>query len=68
VSLRRRAWALLLAPIAYQYISCSLAALQPQYVSNVILFQLVVCANGAGTLIAAIYGRSASMKNSIIRS
>jgi hypothetical protein len=68
VWLRRRAWALLLAPIAYQYISCSLAALQPQYVSNVILFQLVVCANGAGTLIAAIYGRSASMKNSIIRS
>ena len=65
---RRRAWALLLAPIAYQYISCSLAALQPQYVSNVILFQLVVCANGAGTLSAAIYGRSASMKNSIIRS
>jgi hypothetical protein len=53
VWLRRRAWALLLAPIAYQYISCSLAALQPQYVSNVILFQLVVCANGAGTLIAA---------------
>jgi hypothetical protein len=50
---RRRAWALLLAPIAYQYISCSIAALQPQYVSNVILFQLVVCAHGAGTLIAA---------------
>ena len=43
---RRRAWALLLAPIAYQYVSCSLAALQPQYVSNVILFQLTVCANG----------------------
>jgi hypothetical protein len=51
---RRRAWGLLLAPIAYQYISCSLATLQPQYVSNVILFQAVVCANGAGTVLAKI--------------
>jgi hypothetical protein len=51
---RRRAWALLLAPIAYQYVSCSMATLQPQYVSNVILFQLAVCANGFGTVLAAI--------------
>ncbi|MGH9141048.1 MAG: hypothetical protein ACRD2I_07895 [Vicinamibacterales bacterium] len=48
---RQRAWALLIAPIAYQYVSCSLAALQPQYVSNVILFQLAICANGVGSLI-----------------
>jgi hypothetical protein len=51
---RQRAWALLLAPIAYQYVSCSLAALQPQYVSNLILFQLSVLANGAGTMVAAL--------------
>jgi len=51
---RQRAWALLLAPIAYQYVSCSLAALQPQYVSNLILFQLTVCANGVGTVLAAV--------------
>jgi hypothetical protein len=51
---RQRAWALLLAPIAYQYISCSLATLQAQYVSNVILFQLMVCANGGGTVLSAI--------------
>ncbi len=55
---RRRAWALLLVPIAYQYVSCSIAALQPQYVSNVILFQLVVCANGAGALINGVRSRS----------
>lgn len=51
---RQRAWAVLLAPIAYQYISCSLAALQPQYVSNVIVFQLLVCANGVGTITDAV--------------
>jgi hypothetical protein len=51
---RQRAWALLMAPIAYQYISCSLAALQPQYVSNVIVFQLLVCANGLGTIVGAL--------------
>ena len=45
---RKRAWLLVLATIGYQYLSCSVAALQPQYVSNLILFQLLVCANGVG--------------------
>jgi hypothetical protein len=55
---RRRAWALLLVPIAYQYASCSVAALQPQYVSNLILLQLVVCAHGLGWSYAAILRES----------
>lgn len=54
---RQRAWALLLAPIAYQYVSCSIAVLQPQYISNVILFQLTVCAGGIGAGLAAIERR-----------
>ena len=47
---RKRAWSLVLVTIVYQYLSCSVAALQPQYVSNLILFQLLVCANGVGAL------------------
>jgi hypothetical protein len=47
---RTRAWMLVLVTIAYQYLSCSVAALQPQYVSNLILFQLLVCAHGIGAL------------------
>jgi hypothetical protein len=47
---RRRPWILVLVTIAYQYLSCSVAALQPQYISNLILFQLLVCANGVGLL------------------
>jgi len=47
---RKRAWFLVLVTIVYQYLSCSVAALQPQYVSNLILFQLLVCANGVGAL------------------
>jgi hypothetical protein len=47
---RKRAWILVLVTIAYQYLSCSVAALQPQYVSNLILFQLLVCAHGVGVL------------------
>ena len=47
---RKRAWMLLLVTIAYQYLSCSVAALQPQYISNLILFQLLVCAHGVGVL------------------
>jgi len=35
----------------HQYVSCSFAALMPQYLSNVILLQLVVCANGLGRLV-----------------
>jgi hypothetical protein len=50
---RKRIWTLLLTPIAYQYVSCSLAALMPQYLSNVILFQLVVCAHALGMLFPA---------------
>jgi len=48
---RRRAWALVLTPIVYQYLSCSFAALMPQYLSNVILLQLVVCAHACGMLV-----------------
>ena len=51
---RTRAWILVLVTIAYQYLSCSVAALQPQYVSNLILFQLLVCANGVGVLSASL--------------
>jgi hypothetical protein len=47
---RKRAWFLVLVTIVYQYLSCSVAALQPQYVSNLILFQLLVCSNGVGAL------------------
>jgi hypothetical protein len=50
---RKRIWTLLLTPIAYQYVSCSLAALMPQYLSNVILFQLAVCAKALGMLFPA---------------
>src|SRR5262249_53849761 len=45
---RKRTWALVLTPIAYQYLSCSFAAVMPQYLSNVILLQLVVCAHACG--------------------
>jgi len=48
---RRRTWLLILTPIAYQYASGSLAALMPQYLSNVILLQLVVRANACGLLV-----------------
>jgi hypothetical protein len=47
---RRRAWTLVLTPIVYQYVSCSFAALLPQYLSNVILLQLVVCASAPDVL------------------
>jgi hypothetical protein len=45
---RHAAWVFILLPIAYQYLSGSLAVLQPQYLSNLILLQLVVCAHGLG--------------------
>jgi hypothetical protein len=46
--IRRRqvAWAFVLVTIAYQYGSLAIASLEPQYVSNLILFQLLVCAGG----------------------
>src|SRR5262249_16598562 len=50
---RKRTWALVLTPIAYQYLSCSFAAVMPQYLSNVILLQLVVCAHACGILVPA---------------
>lgn len=50
VRTHRRAWIIVLVTIGYQYLSCSVAALQPQYVSNLILFQLLVCAHGVGVL------------------
>ena len=48
--MRKTAWMVVLVTIAYQYLSCSVAALQPQYVSNLILFQLLVCAHGVGVM------------------
>ena len=48
----KAAWALVLLAIAYQYLSCSVAVLQPQYVSNLIVPQLLVCAHGAGMAFA----------------
>jgi hypothetical protein len=51
---RRAAWAFVLLPIAYQYLSCSVAVLQPQYVSNLILLQLLVCAHGLGTAVSTL--------------
>ena len=49
---RRAAWAFVLLPIAYQYLSGSVAVLQPQYISNLIVLQLLVCAHGLGTVFA----------------
>jgi hypothetical protein len=48
----RAAWALVLLTIAYQYFECSVAVLQPQYVSNLIVPQLLVIAHGAGVAYA----------------
>jgi hypothetical protein len=48
----RPAWALVLLTIAYQYFECSVAVLQPQYVSNLIVPQLLVIAHGAGVAFA----------------
>jgi hypothetical protein len=58
-AVRRRSAALTLAvvTIMYQYVSCSIAVMQPQYVQNLLMFQLLVCAEVAGmwlTQIAAI--------------
>jgi hypothetical protein len=49
-AVRHRAWPslLILMPIPYQYISCSLAIRQPQYLSNLILLQLLVIVHGIG--------------------
>ena len=56
VAVRRRqaAWAFVLLPIAYVYLSCSVGVLQPQYVASVILLQLLVCAQGVGLLAAGL--------------
>ena len=55
-AVRRRAWpwALILMPIAYQYISGSIAVLQPQYVSNLILLQLAVVVGGVALTLSGI--------------
>jgi hypothetical protein len=55
-AVRRRAWpwALILMPIAYQYISGSIAVLQPQYVSNLILLQLAVIVGGLALALSGI--------------
>jgi hypothetical protein len=62
MAVRRRhaAWVFILLPIAYQYVSGSLAVLQPQYLSNLILLQLLVCAHGLGIVCALIEDTSTS--------
>jgi hypothetical protein len=54
MAVRRRhvAWAFILLPVAYQYMSGSFAVMQPQYLSNLILLQLLVCAHGLGIVCA----------------
>ncbi len=49
---RQPAWAFILVPIAYQCVSCSVAVLQPQYVANLILLQVLVCARGLGLVVS----------------
>jgi hypothetical protein len=49
---RQPAWAFILVPIAYQYLSCSVGVVQPQYVANLILLQVLVCAHGVGLLLS----------------
>jgi hypothetical protein len=45
VAVRRQRWiAFALVTVAYEYLSCSVAVMQPQYVSSLILLQLLVCA------------------------
>ena len=55
---RRRSAALALAvvSIAYQYVSCSVAAMQPQYVQNVLVFQLFLCAEFGSMVFGRIRG------------
>jgi hypothetical protein len=55
---RQPAWALILVPIAYQYVSCSIAVLQPQYVANLIILQLTVCARGLGLVVSRLNAAS----------
>jgi hypothetical protein len=47
-AIRRRAWpwVVIFVPIVYQYISCSVAVVQPQYVSNLILLQVPIIVHG----------------------
>jgi len=47
---QRSLMTLVLAPIAYQYTNCSFAVLQAQYLSNLILLQVLICALGLGYL------------------
>jgi hypothetical protein len=44
---RRPAPAFALVTIVYQYVCCSIAVMQPQYVSNLLLLQLFVCTSAA---------------------
>lgn len=62
VRARKRAWLLVLATIGYQYLSCSVAALQPQYVSNLILLQLLVCAHGIGVVSSSLESVTAGLR------
>jgi hypothetical protein len=57
----RSAWTLVLLTIAYQYLACSVAVLQPQYVSNLIVPQLLICAHGAGVAFALVLREDADM-------
>jgi hypothetical protein len=49
---RKLAWAIILLPIAYQYLTCALAVTQPQYLANLILLQLLLCSNGMGIVVS----------------
>jgi hypothetical protein len=62
LAIRRRepAWAFVLGTIVYQYLSLSVAVLQPQYISNLIVLQLLVVAQAVGVFCAYLTNRAAN--------
>jgi hypothetical protein len=56
VAVRRRQpmWAFIAVPIVYQYLSCAIAVVQPQYLASVIVLQFLICAQGAGLVLSRI--------------
>jgi hypothetical protein len=65
IAIRRRqpALAFALVTVAYQYLSCSVAVMQPQYVSNLIVLQLLVCATGLEFIVAPGEGPNAPVRS-----
>ena len=55
---RSPAWALTVVSIVYQYVSCSIAVMQPQYVQNVVIFQLFLVAATLGPGLAFVARRA----------